>query len=156
MTNKPRNISSSQKSRGVGEDRGTKAIAGAGGGVSSLYRIRISFLNKESDPFHLDSISRCLIKSGMTPASPLLMVIISTPPSTLTPPLPILNTQPPPIILIYLSPEGPAMIFTQRQEEAARLLRQLHSQETKVHQWRDVEGYCAPIFRAGYGTRRRA
>lgn len=45
----------------------------------------ISFPNKESDLCHLDSISCCLIKSGMTPASPLLMVIISTPPSPLLP-----------------------------------------------------------------------
>lgn len=55
-----------------------------GGGRGSPY-IHISFLNKESDLCHLDSISCCLIKSGMTPASPLLMVIISTPPP---PPLP--------------------------------------------------------------------
>lgn len=68
-----------------------------GGGASALHRIHISFPNKEGDPCHLDCISCCLIKSGMTLASPLLMVIISTPPSPL-PPTPTLytHTTPPP------------------------------------------------------------
>lgn len=100
-----------------------------GGGASALHRIHISFPNKEGNPCHLDSISCCLIKSGMTLASPLLMVIISSPPSP-SPPTPTLYTHTPllPIILIYGSPEGPALIFTQRQEDGSRLLQQLHSQ----------------------------
>lgn len=136
-------------------------LAMRGGGASALHRIHISFPNKESDPCHLDSISCCLIKSGMTPASPLLMVIISTPPSPLPThpsiPTPTLSTHNPPIILIYSSLEGPALIFTQRQEDACCASCTLRKKRYISGETLKTDGRLLhPIFRAGYGTQRKA
>ena len=97
-----------------------------GGGASTFSRFHINILNKERDPWHPDSISYCLIKSKMTLASPLLMVIISIP-SPITPNPTVIH----PPSFSYMAALRDRTWYLHTEEDGVRLLHQQHSQEKK-------------------------